>query len=50
LLGKGAMLRKVDSELMVSPDKAIKILNWTPPYTTQAALVKTGEEYKKGKL
>ena len=50
VLGKGAMLRKVDSELMVSPDKAIKLLNWTPPYSTQAALVKTGEEYMKRKL
>jgi nucleoside-diphosphate-sugar epimerase len=50
LLGKGAMLRKVDSELMVSPDKAIKLFNWTPPYSTRAALVKTGEEYKKRKM
>jgi len=50
LLGKGAMLRKVDSELMVSPDKAIKLLKWTPPYSTQAALVKTGEDYKREKL
>jgi nucleoside-diphosphate-sugar epimerase len=49
LLGKAQMLRKVDSELLVSVDKAVSLLNWTQPYTTQAALARAGEEFMKGR-
>lgn len=49
LVGKGQMLGKVDSELVVSSEKAHTELNWIPPLTTFEGLVRAGEKYADGK-
>jgi nucleoside-diphosphate-sugar epimerase len=49
VLGKSAALRKVDSELMVSAEKAARSLNWARPYSAREALVRTGAAYRQGK-
>lgn len=45
VLGKKHLYDKLNSELTVDIRKAKKMLNWDPPSTTTAALVKTGEKY-----
>jgi nucleoside-diphosphate-sugar epimerase len=49
ILGKSAVLRKVDAELMVSAEKAARALNWTRPYSAREALVRTGAAYGQEK-
>lgn len=49
MAGKGQMLGKVDSDLVVSTDKARTELGWKPPLTTVQGLIRAGEQYAKGK-
>ncbi|MFJ2989754.1 NAD-dependent epimerase/dehydratase family protein [Collimonas sp. NPDC087041] len=48
LFGKRQLFDKLNSELRVDISKAEEKLNWTAPYTTAQALIKTGKEYILG--
>ena len=49
LVGKKQTFDKLNSELTVSTQRAITKLSWTPPFTTQDGLIKTGKLYREEK-